>query len=122
MATSDTKIGIGNEANLQGALDSQLLDEGDLAITTNDQFYYINKNKELKRIKPRIDTYESIEDAVASINSDSFVSSKIGQPISIKNIDGIYDIYTIAESEDGTYTVKTKDINITSGGLTWVEF
>lgn len=120
MATSNensTKIGFGDETKLQGAVENNTLDAHDLALTTNDQLYYIDKDKNLKRVKPRIETFEDVEAAIAYINHDPFTESRLGQPLSIKNGQG-YDLYLI-ESDGDKYTV-TKKSNIVTG-LTWIE-
>lgn len=117
MSDDTTKIGFGDESKLQDAVDNNILDAHDLAFTTNDQLYYINKFKELKRIKPRIDTFNNVEEAIAFINQYSYPNSLLGQPLSIKSNDGTYEIYVI--ETDGEKLTVNKPISTT--GLVWIE-
>lgn len=114
---NSTKIGFGDETKLQGAIENSTLDAHDLALTTNDQLYYIDKDKNLKRVKPRIETFEDINAAIEYINQDPHIESRLGQPISIKNGQG-YDLYLI-ETDGEKYTVSKKSDIIS--GLTWIE-
>lgn len=114
---NSTKIGFGDENKLMGAIENNTLDAHDLALTTNDQLYYIDKDKKLKRVKPRIETFDDIDSAIAYINQDPFIESRLGQPLSIRSGQG-YDLYLI-ERDGDKYTVSKKSDIVT--GLIWIE-
>ena len=105
---ADMKFGYGNANNIDTAVESGTLDERDLVLTKDtSELIYIKDDKTQQKIRPRVRTFTSTEDAI--------------QPISIKNsADGKYYPYTVQQGAS-SFVIEPV-ISNTGSGFTWTEF
>nr|DAM79818.1 MAG TPA: hypothetical protein [Caudoviricetes sp.] len=117
---ADMKFGYGNANNIDTAVESGTLDERDLVLTKDtSELIYIKDDKTQQKIRPRVRTFTSTEDAVTELNKSS--DTYAGQPISIKNsADGKYYPYTVQQGAS-SFVIEPV-ISNTGSGFTWTEF
>lgn len=120
MAKEAMKFGYGNLSNIDSAIESGKIDERDLVLTKDtSELFYIKDDKSKQVIRPRVLTFNSVEEATTGINQNS--DTYAGQPISIKNAsDGKYYPYTVQQGESA-FTVE-QIVTTMSNGMTWTEF
>lgn len=94
----DPKIAFGDISRIQTAIENGVLDQRDLVISglaTYPELYIINDNMEAKKIRPHIDTFQSVTAANAWIN-DASEEVFDGMPIAILNSDQTrYKLYLV---------------------------
>jgi hypothetical protein len=117
---ADMKFGYGNVNNIDTAVESGTLDERDLVLTKDtSELIYIKDDKTQQKIRSRVRTFTSTEDAVTELNKSS--DTYAGQPISIKNsVDGKYYPYTVQQGAS-SFVIEPV-ISNTGSGFTWTEF
>lgn len=116
-----SKLGYGNYGNIDNALSTGVLDERDIVITKDtSEFIYIRDDKTKQVIRSRIQTFDSEDVAITSLNKAT--DTYAGQPVAIKDSNGKYMLYTVQNGESGYIVEKVATVSSSGTGFVWTEF
>lgn len=112
------KIAHGEEAHIDKALANGTIDDNDVVFTSDThEIVYINDKKEKEYIRTRNRVFNSINDALYTLNISS--DTYAGQIVMIKEADGAYDAYTVQTSQSGRWEVNKISSTSTEANMTW---
>ncbi len=115
-----SKLGYGDSANLDTAIENGLIDGKDIVITKDtSELFYIRDDKTKQPVRTRDQVFESEEAANLSLNNDP--STYAGQTVMIKNDSGKFVPWVVQKVSDSD-EFKVEQTTATSGGFVWCEF
>lgn len=116
MASKYSKLGYGNYENIDSAVEAGTLNSKDIVITKDtSELIYIKDDNSKQKIKSRVSTYDSEDDAITQLNEQA--DTYAGQPVAIKNNVGEYEAYVVQQGEEG-FMVSP----VAGSGFVWQEF
>lgn len=115
-----SKLGYGDFSKIDTAVEQGILDGKDIVITKDtSEFVYIRDDKTKQVIRSRVQTFESEDVAITTLNDAT--DTYAGQPVAIKDSKGKYQLYTVQNGEAG-FIVEQVAMSGTNTGFIWQEF
>lgn len=115
-----SKLGYGDSANLDTAIENGIIDGKDIVITKDtSELYYIRDDKTKQAVRPRVQVFDSESEANEELNNDS--STYAGQTVMIKDEAGKYIPWVVQKVSDSD-EFKVEAISVVSTGFAWCEF
>lgn len=103
MSEKSAILAYGSKNSIQEKIVSGVIDENDIVFTQDTaEIFYIDDNLNLKRMRSRIDVFESLQDANNALNHSA--TTYDGQIVSIKN-SNVYDLY-VTYRINGVFTLR----------------
>lgn len=116
---SYSKLGYGKATDVDIAIEKGIIDGKDLVITKDtSEFIYIRDDKTKQVIRPRERLFDSEDEALSALNTDS--DTYAGQTVKILGSNGKYVPYIVQKSLSGSYTIEPFAAETT--GFVWQEF
>lgn len=114
-----SKLGYGNAADVDAAIEKGIIDGKDLVITKDtSEFLYIRDDKTKQVIRPRCRIFGTPGEANAALNDDPTTYG--GQTVMILDDTGKYSPYVVQKLESGKFVVEP--FVMSSTNFTWTEF
>lgn len=115
-----SKLGYGNSANLDTAIENGVIDGKDIVITKDtSELYYIRDDKTKQAVRPRVQVFDSESEANEELNNDS--STYAGQTVMIKDDSGKYIPWVVQKKSDSD-KFEVESLSVASTGFVWCEF
>ncbi|MBR2246572.1 MAG: hypothetical protein IJ880_06055 [Bacilli bacterium] len=114
MAKPKSKLAYLSYDQIQGKIDGGILDEYDMIFEKNQKIFYIlDKDKNVIPVGARLDSYQSVSDAISALNTKT--DTYVGQIVSIIT-NGEYIPYSVNynSSTGSYYVVKVIQMIITN--------
>lgn len=119
--TQYSKLGRGEFNNIDNAVQSGVLDGKDIVITSDtSELVYIRDDGTKQIIRGRVPLFDTEEAAVTALNAAT--DTYAGQPVSIKDTDKKYKLYTVQNGEVGFIVEPASSISTSNTGFVWQEF
>ena len=117
MSERSAILAYGSKNSIQEKLNSGIIDENDIVFTQDTaEIFYIDDNRNPKRMQSRTEVFESLQSATNSLNHSA--ATYDGQIVAIKN-DSIYDLY-ITYNVNGTFILRKLAFDNDLGGVSSV--
>lgn len=119
MAKEYSKLGYGDDEDIEAALALGLIDERDMIITKDtSELKYVRDDLSVQTIRPRNLTFETVSEANKELNKQS--ESYAGQTVMIKNEKGKYAPWVVQKTSTGRFLVEPFVVSQTN--FQWTEF